>query len=94
MRINEGFQILVVHPDAPWKTVKEFVEDAKANPGKINYGHTGPGGLPHLAGELFMLRSGARLSGVSYRSGGESIDRSAGQDDPGDVREHRHPSRA
>ena len=73
VRINEGFQILVVHPDAPWKTVKDLVEDAKANPGKINYGHTGPGGLPHLAGELFMLRSGARLSGVSYRSGGESI---------------------
>ena len=73
IRINEGFQILVVHPDSPWKTVKEFVEDAKANPGKINYGHTGPGGLPHLAGEMFMLRSGAKLTGVSYRSGGESI---------------------
>ena len=73
VRINEGFQILVVHPDSPWKTVKEFVEDAKANPGKINYGHTGPGGLPHLAGEIFMLRSGAKLTGVSYRSGGESV---------------------
>ena len=72
VRINEGFQILVVHPSSPWKTVKEFVDDAKANPGKINYGHTGPGGLPHLAGELFMLRSGAKIAGVSYRSGGES----------------------
>ena len=72
VRITEGFQILVVHPDSPWKTVKEFVDDSKANPGKINYGHTGAGGLPHLAGELFMLRSGAKLTGVSYRSGGES----------------------
>ena len=72
IRITEGFQILVVLPDSPWKTVKEFVDDAKANPGKINYGHTGPGGLPHLEGELFMLRSGAKLTGVSYRSGGES----------------------
>jgi tripartite-type tricarboxylate transporter receptor subunit TctC len=72
IRINEGFQILVVHPDSPWRTVKEFVEAAKANPGKINYGHTGPGGLPHLAGELFQLRSGAKLTAVSYRSGGES----------------------
>jgi tripartite-type tricarboxylate transporter receptor subunit TctC len=72
VRITEGFQILVVHPDSPWKTVKDFVEHAKANPGKINYAHTGAGGLPHLAGELFMLRSGARLTGVSYRSGGES----------------------
>ena len=72
VRITEGFQILVVAPTSPWKTVKDFVDDSKANPDKISYGHTGPGGLPHLAGELFMLRSGAKLTGVSYRSGGES----------------------
>jgi len=61
-----------VHPDSPWKTLKEFVADAKKRPGAINYGHTGPGGLPHLAAELFMLRSGVKLAGVSYRGGGES----------------------
>jgi tripartite-type tricarboxylate transporter receptor subunit TctC len=72
IRLTEGFQILVVHPSSPWKTVKEFTADAKANPGKINYAHTGAGGLPHLAGELFMLRAGIKLTGVSYRSGGES----------------------
>jgi tripartite-type tricarboxylate transporter receptor subunit TctC len=72
VRITEGFQILVVHPSSPWKSLKEFVADAKANPGKINYAHTGAGGLPNLAGELFMLRSGTKLTGVSYRSGGES----------------------
>ena len=72
VRITEGFQILVVHPSSPWNTAKEFVDYSKANPGKINYGHTGAGGLPHLAGEIFMLRSGAKMTGVSYRSGGES----------------------
>ena len=72
IRITEGFQILVVHPSSPWKTVKDFVDHTKANPAKINYAHTGLGGLPHLAGELFMLRSGAKMTGVSYRSGGES----------------------
>ena len=72
IRINEGYQILVVHPDSEWKTLKDFVGYAKANPGKINYGHTGPGGLPHLAGEIFQLRSGTKLTAVSYRSGGES----------------------
>jgi len=72
IRINEGYQILVVHPDSEWKTLKDFVSYAKANPGKINYGHTGPGGLPHLAGEIFQLRSGTKLTAVSYRSGGES----------------------
>ena len=44
IRINEGYQILVVHPDSEWKTLKDFVAYAKANPGKINYGHTGPAG--------------------------------------------------
>ena len=73
VRVTEGFQILVVHPSSPWKTVKEFVDDSKSSPGKINYGHTGAGGLPHLAGEIFMLRSGAKITGVSYRSGGESV---------------------
>jgi tripartite-type tricarboxylate transporter receptor subunit TctC len=72
IRITEGFQILVVNPDSPWKTLKDFIAFAKANPGKINYAHTGAGGLPNLAGELFMLRSGTKLTGVSYRSGGES----------------------
>jgi tripartite-type tricarboxylate transporter receptor subunit TctC len=73
VRMIEGFQILVVHPSSPWTSVKEFVDDAKANSGKFNYAHTGAGGLPHLAGEVFMLRSGTRLTGVSYRSGGESV---------------------
>ena len=73
VKLTEGFLVLVVLPSSPWKTAKEFVDDSKANPGKINYAHSGPGGIPHLAGEIFMLRSGARLTGVSYRSGGESV---------------------
>jgi tripartite-type tricarboxylate transporter receptor subunit TctC len=73
VRITEGFQILVVHPSSPWASVRELVDDTKGNPGKVNYAHTGAGGLPHLAGELFMLRSGAKMTGVSYRSGGESV---------------------
>jgi tripartite-type tricarboxylate transporter receptor subunit TctC len=72
-RITEGFQILVVHPSSPWVSIKELAGYAKSNPGKLNYAHVGPGGLPHLAGELFMLRSGTNLTGVSYRSGGESV---------------------
>ena len=73
VRILEGFQILAVHPNSTWKTLKDFIADAKARPGAINYGHTGPGGLPHLAAELFMLRSGTKLTAVSYRGGGESV---------------------
>ena len=73
VRMTESFQILVVNANSPWKTLGQFVDDAKTNPGKINYAHTGAGGLPHLVGELFMLRSGAKMTGVPYRSGGESV---------------------
>jgi len=73
VRMTESFQILVVNADSPWKTLKAFVDDCKANPSKINYAHTGAGGLPHLVGELFMLRSGCKMTGVPYRSGGESV---------------------
>jgi tripartite-type tricarboxylate transporter receptor subunit TctC len=72
-KISESYQILVVHAASPWKTVRELVDDAKANPGKFNYAHTGPGGLPHLTGELFVARSSAKLTGVPYRSGGEAV---------------------
>ena len=72
-RITEGFQVLVVHPSSAWTSIRELIDYAKANPGKLNYAHVGPGGLPHLAGELFMLRSGTTMTGISYRSGGESV---------------------
>jgi tripartite-type tricarboxylate transporter receptor subunit TctC len=72
-KVSESFQILVVAPSSPWKTLKDFLDYAKANPGKINYAHTGGGGLPHLTGELFQLRAGVKLVGVSYRGGGESV---------------------
>lgn len=71
-KIIEGFLVLAVHPSSAWKTVKDFVAYTKANPDKVTYAHSGRGSLPNLAGEAFMLHSGARLVGVPYRSGGES----------------------
>jgi tripartite-type tricarboxylate transporter receptor subunit TctC len=72
-KFSESFQILVVHPSVPVTTVKELLDYAKANPGKLNYAHTGAGGLPHLTGELFLWRTGANIVGVPYRSGGEAV---------------------
>jgi tripartite-type tricarboxylate transporter receptor subunit TctC len=78
-KVSESYQILVVHPSSPWKSVKELVDYAKANPGKVNYAHSGPGGLPHLTGELFQSSTGVDIVGVPYRSGGESVTALLGQ---------------
>ena len=72
-KISESYQILVVHPSAPWKSVKELVDDARANPGKFNIAHTGAGGLPHLTAELFKASATVDLVGVPYKSGGEAV---------------------
>ncbi|MFL6798683.1 MAG: Bug family tripartite tricarboxylate transporter substrate binding protein [Xanthobacteraceae bacterium] len=73
IKISESYQMLVVRPSSPWKSVEELVAYAKANPDKLNYAHTGSGGLPQLTGELFMWRAGVKLVGVPYRSGGEAV---------------------
>jgi tripartite-type tricarboxylate transporter receptor subunit TctC len=78
-KISESYQILVVPPSSPWKSVKELVDDAKANPGKFNYAHTGAGGLPHLTAELFRASTGIDMVGVPYKSGGEAVTAVLGQ---------------
>ena len=65
--------VLVVNPDVPAKTLKEFVDLAKKNPGKYEYGSTGVGGAAHLAGELFKQRAGVDLVHVPYKGGGPAM---------------------
>jgi tripartite-type tricarboxylate transporter receptor subunit TctC len=72
VEIMRGFQILVVAPLSPWKTLADLVAYAKANPGKLNYADTGTGGLPDLAAQLFMIRTGTKMTGVSFRGGNQS----------------------
>ena len=62
--------ILVVNNGQPVKTLKEFVEYAKINPGKLNFGSTGIGSSMHLAGELFMTQTGTKMVHVPYNAPG------------------------
>lgn len=66
-RMGGVANVLIVHPAVPAKSVKEFVDYAKANPGKIRYSSSGVGNSPHLAMEL--LRSMASISLVHVPAG-------------------------
>ena len=57
----------VVRNDLPAKTIKELIALAKADPGKLNYGSTGVGSGSHLAMELFMARTGIKMTHVPFR---------------------------
>jgi tripartite-type tricarboxylate transporter receptor subunit TctC len=65
---------IAVHPSLPVQSLKEFVAYAKANPGKLSYGHAGLGSIQHLAGELFKtLAGGLDIVQVPYRGTGPLI---------------------
>ena len=60
---------LVVHPSVPVKTVREFIEYAKARPGKLSFGTAGAGSNGRLEMELFMRQAGIELVHVPYKGG-------------------------
>ncbi len=64
-----GFTIVVVaSKHLPVKSLKELIDYAKANPGKLNYGSVGIGSSQHLAGEYFGQVTGTKLTHVPYRN--------------------------
>jgi tripartite-type tricarboxylate transporter receptor subunit TctC len=65
---------IAVHPTVPVQTLQELVAYAKANPGKLSYGHSGVGSIQHLAGELFKSLTGTpEIVQVPYRGTGPVI---------------------
>jgi tripartite-type tricarboxylate transporter receptor subunit TctC len=74
------YNILVVSPDAPFRTVPELIAYAKANPGAISYASAGVGSAPHLAAELFRSQAGIEIVHVPYKGGAPAlIDIAAGR---------------
>jgi tripartite-type tricarboxylate transporter receptor subunit TctC len=70
---------IAVHPAVPVQTLKELIAYAKANPGKLSYGHSGVGSIQHLAGELFKSLAGLpEIVQVPYRGTGPVITDLAG----------------
>ncbi len=59
--------VMAVNPAIPANTLAEFIALAKARPGEFNFGSSGNGGLPHLAGELLNAQAGIRTMHIPYR---------------------------
>ena len=72
-KVMDSYQILVVNPELPVKTVANLTAYAKANPNKLNYGAAGPANLTNLAGELYKLKAGLSFVAVHFKSGAESL---------------------
>lgn len=65
--------VLVVNPNVPAKSVKELVEYAKANPGKMNFASSGSGTSIHMAGELFKQSAGVDVVHIPYKGSAPAI---------------------
>jgi tripartite-type tricarboxylate transporter receptor subunit TctC len=65
--------VMEVNPNVPAKTVKEFIDYAKANPGKVNMASSGIGTSVHLSGALFMMMTGVNMVHVPYRGASPAL---------------------
>jgi tripartite-type tricarboxylate transporter receptor subunit TctC len=72
-RIAHTPLVVVVHPSVPVRTVPELIAYAKANPGKLNMGTGGIGGISGMAGELFKVMTGVNMVLVPYRGGAPAL---------------------
>lgn len=70
---GSGGMLLIVAPDFPAKTLAEFIDLAKRNPGKFNYAHVGRGTIQHLTMEVFLSMTGLKIQPVAYKGSVQAI---------------------
>ncbi len=71
--ISREANVMVVSPSFPAATVPAFIAYAKANPGKVNMASSGVGTSVHVAGELFNMMAGLKMTHIPYRGAGPAI---------------------
>jgi tripartite-type tricarboxylate transporter receptor subunit TctC len=72
-RLTEIALVVVVHPSVPANSLKELIDFAKANPGKLNAATAGNGTTSHLAAEMFKRAAGIEIQNVHYRGGAPAM---------------------
>jgi tripartite-type tricarboxylate transporter receptor subunit TctC len=73
LMIGSSANVMIVPASRPWKTVQDFIADARAKPGTISFGSVGIGSAVHISGEKFRLAAGIEATHVPYRGGAEVI---------------------
>jgi tripartite-type tricarboxylate transporter receptor subunit TctC len=73
LMIGSSANVMIVPITRPWKTVQDFVAEAKAKPGSISFGSVGIGSAVHISAEKFRLAAGIEATHVPYRGGAEVI---------------------
>ena len=73
LMIGSSANVMIVPVSRPWKTVQDFIADAKAKPGSISFGSVGIGSAVHISAEKFRLAAGIEATHVPYRGGSEVI---------------------
>ena len=73
LMIGSSANVMIVPPMRPWKTVQEFIADARAKPFSISFGSVGVGSAVHISAEKFRLAAGFDATHVPYRGGAEVI---------------------
>jgi tripartite-type tricarboxylate transporter receptor subunit TctC len=68
-QISQGPNVLVVRADSKFRSLKEVIDYARANPGKLNYGTSGPGSVSHLSSEMLKSYTGVQAVEVPYKGG-------------------------
>jgi len=72
-KVVSGPQVLTVPASSPFKTVKELIDHARANPGKLTFGHAGIGSQTHLAAENFVWQAKIDAVAVPYKGEGPGL---------------------
>lgn len=72
-KIGDATLVLVANPGVPVKGLADVIALSKTQPGGLSFGTSGTGGTPHIAGELLKIRTGANLTHVPYKGGGQAM---------------------
>ena len=69
-RVNTDANVLLVHAESPWKSLRELIDDAKRKPGQLSYSSSGVYGSTHVPAEMFTQAAGIPMRHVPFAGGG------------------------